>query len=197
MKKYFLYALFLTLTLPAFAQEDTTVADTARTYTSLESALRNPDKVYKLRLTKMKLTEFPKEILQFKNLRSLDLSKNKIKEIPAEIGQLTQLQVLNLSKNHLTQLPQEIGELKFLRVFIANQNEIEGIPYTFGQLDKLEYMDLWSNNLSDFPKELSNMKNLKELDLRNIQLNQKEQDYISSLFPNTKIHFSASCNCGN
>jgi len=62
--------------------------DTMKTYTSLESALKNPEQVYRLKLQKQELKDFPKEIFLMKNLRQLDLSKNKIKVIPEEIGQL-------------------------------------------------------------------------------------------------------------
>ena len=51
----------------------------------LEEALQVPaDSVYRLDLSKNKLTDVPKEILKFKNLQELDLSKNKITALPVD-----------------------------------------------------------------------------------------------------------------
>lgn len=60
---------------------------------------------------------------------------------------------------------------------------------------KLEHLDLWSNNLSYFPAEMNALSRLKVLDLRGINLNREEQDYIKNLVPNTKVHLSPSCDC--
>lgn len=196
MRKLLLF-LFLLAGSTVVAQPlDSAALDTVRTYTSLESALRNPDKVYKLKLQKQGLSEIPKEVFLLKNLQVLDMSKNKIKVIPAEIGQLKNLEVLNLSKNRIHDIPSSIGQLVYMRSLILNQNEIETIPPEIGKLTRLIYLDMWSNNLWNFPEELRELSSLQEFDLRNIQLNFKEQDYISSLLPKTKIHFSPACNCG-
>ena len=174
---------------------DSIAIDTVKTFTSLESALKHPEQVYKLKLQKEGLTKFPMEILQFKNLQVLDLSKNKIEEIPEEIEQLGNLTSISFSKNRLVSIPPSIGKLVHLKVLVLNQNEIDSIPNEIGNLVHLVYLDMWSNNLSYFPKELRKLVALKEFDLRHIQMNQKEQDYISSLLPKTKIHFSPTCNC--
>jgi len=171
--------------------------DTCYIYSSLEKAMRNPDNVYILDLSKTKLKEFPQEILSFKNLNKLDLSKNRIAVIPEGIANLKHLQELNLGKNKLEAFPGDIVELVDLKRLILNQNNIDGIPYMIKNLQKLEYLDMWSNNLSKFPESLSELKNLKELDLRVIQFTDEEKAKITSLLPNTKIHFSASCNCGS
>ena len=92
--------------------------------------------------------------------------------------------------------PTDIVELTNLKRLILNQNDIEGIPYMIKNLQKLEYLDMWSNNLSKFPESLTEMKNLKEFDLRVIQFTDDEKERIATLLPNTKIHFSNSCNCG-
>ena len=55
---------------------DETALDTVKVYKSIEEAMVNPDEVYILKLKGDKLTEFPKEILKFKNLNS---NKNKTK----------------------------------------------------------------------------------------------------------------------
>jgi Leucine-rich repeat (LRR) protein len=164
-------------------------------YTDLEEAAKNPDQVIKLSLRKKGYKEFPKVILTFKNLQYLDLSKNRLKELPDSIVQLQQLQFLIVSKNELLALPNNIGKLTRLKHLNANQNQIGRIPYSFGELQHIEYIDMWDNELDYFPESLSNIKTLKEMDLRNILISQENQDYIESLLPNTKIHFSPPCKC--
>lgn len=104
------------------------ISDTAYIYRSLSVALANPEKVFRLNLSKHKLKIFPQDIFKLKNLRELDLSKNKIDSIPDEIGTLTNLQRLNLSSNNIVQLPDEIGRLSNLTYLGLNRNEIEAIP---------------------------------------------------------------------
>jgi hypothetical protein len=41
--------------------------DTTKVFRSIESALINPNEVYRLDLSKQKLEEFPKEVFEFKN----------------------------------------------------------------------------------------------------------------------------------
>ncbi|MEI6021998.1 MAG: hypothetical protein WCR21_12795, partial [Bacteroidota bacterium] len=59
---------------------DSVTLATYQEYTDLNAALENPYNVVKLTLRKKKFREFPKQILQFKNLQYLDISKNIIKE---------------------------------------------------------------------------------------------------------------------
>ncbi len=71
-----------------FSFSQITFPDSTFIYTNLEEALKEPEKVYNLDLSKKKLNEFPMEILKFTNLRSLKLYKNRIDSIPDEISQL-------------------------------------------------------------------------------------------------------------
>jgi leucine-rich repeat protein SHOC2 len=176
-------------------QLDSITLDTLQGYTSIQEALKEPDKVVKLVLRKNKLKVFPPEIFKFKNLQYLDLSKNSIKEIPAEIDTLKNLQVLMLSKNNLESLPKEIGSLINLRILNVNQNEIAELPPQIGDLENLEVLDLWDNNISDFPSQISYLKKLKMVDLRAILIDEEAQQHIQSLVPGTKIFFSPSCKC--
>lgn len=171
--------------------------DTCYIFSSIEKASKTPDEVYILDLTKSKLKAFPLEILSFKNLNVLKLGKNRISSVPEGISKLIYLQELDLGKNRLEEFPGDIVELVNLKKLVLNQNYIEGIPYMIKNLQKLEYLDMWSNNLSSFPESLSELINLKEFDLRVIQFTKDEKERITKLLPNTKIHFSASCNCGS
>lgn len=165
-------------------------------YYTLESALKEPEKVYRLRLQNKKLDSIPKEIFQFKNLRQLDLSKNKIKEVPPEIGNLKQLEILDLSKNEIEVFTKEICFLPNVTILRMSRNNLVNIPAEIENLQKLEVLDLWDNDLAGFPESLSKLESLKSFDLRGILIDIKDQRRIEEMLPNVKIHFSPSCNCG-
>ena len=96
--------------------------DTCKIYYSLSEALKSPEKVYALNLSKKKLKKFPSAIINLKNLQKLDLYKNKLDTIPDNIQNLTALQYLNIGKNKLTTFPNGITKLKNLKSLILNQN---------------------------------------------------------------------------
>jgi len=187
------------LSTPCFAQLlDSLALDTIKTY-SLEQALKQKDplKVYKLSLKKLKLTELPPSIYQFKNVQHLVINKNKLKEFPKEITQFNYLQILDIGSNKIEIIPKEFGQLIYLKEFYANQNKIVSIPPEIKNLKKLTYLDLWGNDIGVLPYEISELKNtLKEIDMRVILMSAKEHKKIKELLPDTKIRFSKSCDCG-
>ena len=173
-----------------------TTLDTIKTYRSLESALREPDMVYRLDLSKEKLKVVPEELKQFKNLNALDLSNNKLKELPTWIGDFQYLQEFRAAKNKLVDFPIGICELKELERLDLSQNALTGLPACIGRLNQLVSLDLWSNDLAEFPDEMEGMKALRFMDLRVIQMEQPDMDRIQDLLPKAKIYFSQPCNCG-
>lgn len=197
MRKLFLLLFAFSLHF-AYSQEillDSLSLASAKEYHYLDSALKHPDKVYKLVLRRQKLKSFPKEIFLFKNLQYLDISKNDIKEIPEDIGSLKYLQYFACSKCKLSKIPESIGQLEHLYYLNLNQNDIDSLPESIGNLKKLKILDLWDNNLSYFPYSMNRLENLKIMDVRSILLNEQQQNYIQSLLPNTKIYFSPPCRC--
>lgn len=110
-----------------FAQEasllDDVMLSKQKEFTSLDEALKDPAKVYRLDLSHNGLAEFPMEIVKFTNLQSLNLSNNGIEQVPSDIGRLTKLQKLNLSTNGLKKLPVEIASLKHLKMLDVSQNQ--------------------------------------------------------------------------
>ena len=73
---------------------DDTLLNQQKVFTDLQEALRQPDSVFRLDLSRDRLKEFPLEILQLKQLRELNLSHNKIVQLPETISMLTNLQSL-------------------------------------------------------------------------------------------------------
>lgn len=194
----FLLLFLLFFSTKTFSQSqllDSLTLDTLTAFTSIDEAMKHPDRVLKLELKRKKLTEFPSEIFKFRNLQYLDLSKNNIKEIPVEISLLKDLQYFSISKNKVESLPPEIGELSNLYFLNVNQNDLVALPPQLGKLEKLKKLDLWSNNIETFPEEIKDMKSLKVLDLRVILIPDAEQSRIQDLLPNTKIYFSPYCRC--
>ena len=189
--------LFFILT-PVFGHAqllDSVQLETAYIYTSMEEALKEPYKVYRLHLKKQKLDSVPAAIFTFPNLQELDLSKNKLSALPDNIGELGRLQVLNISGNNIEQLPHSIGDLKNLRKLYANKNKLTSLPARIGDLSNLRMMDLWSNEISYFPEDLSKLKSLRKLDLRNILINDATQNKLREWLPNTKIFMDPDCKC--
>ncbi len=190
--------IFLFISQFVFAQDEPSVQlidDTNYIYRSISVAIQNPDKVFRLNLSKTKLKAIPADVFKFKNLRELDLSKNRIDSIPSAIGELINLTSLNLSNNNLVLLPDEIGRLSQLTYLGLNRNKIAALPHTIGGLTNVEIIELWDNELYDIPVEIGNLKKLKAFELRGILFSEDEAARIDSLLPNTKVLMSPTCNC--
>jgi Leucine-rich repeat (LRR) protein len=196
--KFLISALFVFFTTNTNAQLlSLAELDTTHIYTLEEALEQNPLKIYKLSLKKMKLTEIPLEVFKFKNLQFLDVQKNKLKTLPIRIGEFKYLQVINITANKIEVVTKELGELTHLKRFHAGSNDISSIPPEIKNLKELVFIDLWGNNIGSLPLEVQELKeNLKEIDMRQIQMNKEEHQKIQNLLPDTKIKFSQACNCG-
>jgi Leucine-rich repeat (LRR) protein len=84
-----------------YAQRDST-------YTSLESALSNPDQVYSLFIAYKNIETLPEEIGLLKNLEHLYAFSNKISKLPESFKELKNLKSLNLFGNQFKDFPEEI-----------------------------------------------------------------------------------------
>jgi Leucine-rich repeat (LRR) protein len=167
-------------------------------FTSLQEAMKDPDKVEVLVLRGRKLDSIPAVIFGMKNLVHLDLSRNRIDSLPSEIGNLTALKHLELSGNRLEFLPEEIGKLSSLQTLGLNRNLIRQLPPSIGDLSELEVLELWDNELEDVPDELSKLQNLQLLELRGILFSDEMQARIDSLVVRSaKVNMSPSCACKN
>jgi Leucine-rich repeat (LRR) protein len=199
MIKTFLFPFLLLLTMLTFRASSQSLTPEelaeAHVYTSLQEALDNPEKVYKLSLRKQKIAAIPAEIAQLKNLQWLDLSRNKLSDFPEAVCSIPSLEYLNLSRNKIEMIPKNIGEMKNLKELHLQKNKLMYLPAQIGGLSSLEILDLWNNAVSFFPEELKELHNLRKMDLREIEINDEEQKRISELLPHVKILFSPSCLC--
>jgi Leucine-rich repeat (LRR) protein len=156
------------------------------TFTSLEEALRRPDKVYKLRLDETNMSVLPPTIGNLVNLQELSLDRNQLVTLPPEIGKLTNLQVLVLDKNKLQRLPREMMSLRNLqKLYLNNYNlkdesdiapedepgeELRALWIAIDSLLHLETLGLGENKFKTFPAAILRAKSLRCLYLNNNSL---------------------------
>lgn len=164
---------------------------------TLEEALKiNPNEVYKLDLSKQKLTSFPIEVLNFKNLVYLDLSRNRITKLPENIDLLQSLNYLNISSNRITELPANIVNIKTLSSLKIGFNKIKTLPSNFSSLNSLVILEVYSNPLHFDPQIFSSMaSSLKYLNVQNTELSREECNELEKILPNTRLKYDKSCNC--
>lgn len=193
MKVNVVLFLVITLILPVIG-----ISQQNYLYKSIEEAQSvSVDSVFRLDLSKKKLTELPKEVLAYFNLRELYLTKNKLTKLPSNFKELTKLEVLDISKNELTKFPIPLCSMVSLRQLFMGRNKMTSIPDCIGQLENLEVLDIWYNQITTLPNSISKLKKLKSLDLRGVNLSQKTQSYLKGLLPWAKIEFDAGCDCAH
>lgn len=132
--------------------------DHQRMYDNLDSALADPDNVYKLTLTDQKLKTLPEGFGTLKNLQVLNITNCKLKVLPAEIRECKNLQVVSLYNNKLRALPAEMRELKQLEVLYLGNNRLLEIPNWFGTMTKLRRLDISRNAIT--PADVANARRM-------------------------------------
>lgn len=190
MKTIFHALLLIIVSQIAFSQTKIDSTEIKKEFTSLEEALKNPEKVYNLNLSNQNVT-IPKEAWsKFINLEILSFKNDHLKEIPQEIGFLRNLKILDLSGNDFVSLPKSFRELnhleelflnddkylqfdknkktlhlpKNLRILHLENDNLNNLPKEIYELKKLEILFLNNNNFIEVPKDLRGLKNLKQLD---------------------------------
>lgn len=135
--------------------------ETMITATSMSEALKQPEKVYKLRLRNSKTSILSPEIGKLVNLRILDISGSRIKNIPSEIENCVYLKSIIANASQLSEIPKSIGNLKRLRNLNFAYCKIKELLEEFGKLESLWSLSLGSNQLSALPESISNLKNVQ------------------------------------
>jgi len=153
--------LFLLLFFCGQAQ----LAKAQKTFTSLEEALRQPDKVEILDLGGQKLGVLSAEVGKLKNLKKLVLYGNQLTTLPAEIAQLQVLETLDLYNNKLRTVPLALASLQQLTRLDLGKNRLRNLPAPVLALTQLEKLYLYSNRIKIISPEITRLKSLRELRL--------------------------------
>ncbi|MEZ4771623.1 MAG: leucine-rich repeat domain-containing protein [Bacteroidia bacterium] len=124
-------------------------------YYSIDEAIREPEKVFKLSLKDKNMKFLPAEISRFPNLQVLNLSHNKLKTLPDELAELEHLQVLILANNRLKELPASMRELENLTQLYLGRNKLVEMPAWVGGLSKLRTLDISYNLMTAYDIELA------------------------------------------
>jgi len=159
-----------------------------------QNQIPQPSSITKIDLSNKGLTEFPIEILKYKNLVELDLSNNGLKSIPVELSELKNLKYLNLSLNQglnqvdlkvvlnnakfnltvldlsncdLVDLPENLGNQTDLRELYLSHNNLISLPYSYTELNKLTKVDLSNNYFNDLNWLIKFWWNIKYINLKN------------------------------
>src|SRR6266568_4919610 len=130
------------------------------------------NRLIKLGLSGLALTQLPPELWQLINLQELYLENNQLIQLPPEIGKLTRLKILVIHHNQLSQLPPELWLLSNLHELYLNNNQLRQLPPEMGQLSNLLELHLEDNHLSQLSPEMGQLSNLRKLDLINNQLDE-------------------------
>lgn len=183
-------------------------------YSSIEEALKNPEKVYRLNLSNQNV-ELPKESWsKFINLEFLSFKNDHLKEIPKEIGLLKNLKVLDLSGNDFKTLPKSLSNLSnleelflndeknfklyenieiisllpHLRILHLENDNLDKLPKNIFKLKSLETLFLNHNNFKEIPTKLEGLDHLQYLDLNDNKIKPEFQD-LKNLNFGFKINF--------
>lgn len=128
--------------------------DREKWYYSIDEAMREPGKVFKLSLKDKNMKFLPAEISRFPNLQILNLSHNKLKTLPDELTGLQHLQILILTNNRLKELPASMRDLDNLTQLYLGRNKLVEMPAWVGGLSKLRTLDLSFNLMTTYDIEL-------------------------------------------
>ncbi|MEP0265587.1 COR domain-containing protein [Dokdonia sp.] len=147
------------------------------------------EKLTKLNLSNLELTECPEEIFELTHLIELNLSHNPLTEIPESIGKLTELTIFELYNNVLTILPDSIGDLINLTELNLSNNQLTEIPESIGKLTHLIELNLRHNELITLPEFIRELTNLKSLSLSFNKLTEVPE-FIGKLTNLTELNLS-------
>jgi Leucine-rich repeat (LRR) protein len=123
-----------------------------------------------LNLQLLGLTEIPKEIVLYKDIKMLRLDYNNKIEIDRIDGlpdSFSGLRMLSIRACNLSYFPENCTILKRIQSLTLEENLLESLPKKFGQLRTLKELNISKNRLYSLPEKLHGLTSLKSLNLEN------------------------------
>lgn len=157
--------------------------------------LANPDTIYNLSLSKLKLSELPASLWRFKNLKKLYLDKNKLSALPDSFDLFKNLELLSLDHNQFELFPMPITRLMNLKIFIASNNRLTYLPATISNAKNLQKIDFYNNEITDFGKGIYELEALNYLDISGTMYGTIFQKQLVEKLKAVKIVMDPPCKC--
>ncbi|MCE9597678.1 MAG: leucine-rich repeat domain-containing protein [Spirochaetia bacterium] len=142
----------------------------------------------KLSFHDVKFDEFPRALLELKNLEELKVVGANIQNFPEEIRKLAKLERLEFTSNGLRTVPPQIRLLKNLKYLHLEKNDISEIPEWLMQMPKLERIWLNSNKIRNVPDSLCKKGLFFVLEAKDNPLALSEIKKIEACAPNALWH---------
>jgi Leucine-rich repeat (LRR) protein len=190
MKLLYVVSFLLLTMINCFAQKIE-----IKTYSLEQALLANPDTIFALDLSHLKLDTVPFEIAKFTRLNYLDLSKNKLSKLPDFLADLEYLKTVNISKNKFDVFPLVLTRIDSLTVLLANRNQFDRLPESIGYCKNLEVVDFWETPIMSIPESFYALPKLKKIDLQGIKYSPTFQKKLKDRLPNVEIKLDSPCDC--
>ena len=101
-----------------------------------------------MQLAEAKVYKTEKEIMgAYSSVYKLDLSKQRLSQLPSFVGKLRRLQFLNLGNNRFNDIPESIARLDNLQYLLLQNNRIAEVPKYLEKLRKLKVLVLLGNDM--------------------------------------------------
>ncbi|UTW61311.1 leucine-rich repeat domain-containing protein [bacterium SCSIO 12741] len=157
--------LFLFINVMALAQQYTKYPmDVQRVvFTDLNEALKDPERVFRLKLSGQKMGEVPESLLVFKNLQMLWLDSVGLKEFDLEKGTFKNLLFLSLMGNQLTDLKIPPGCMSDLNQLYLDDNQLTEFPDVANPFIAITTLSIRQNKITQIPAPCEEWKHLRFL----------------------------------
>jgi Leucine-rich repeat (LRR) protein len=138
------------------------------------------------------LSQFPEFIRGLSKLESLEVKFSQIQNIPDFICELTHLRELSLSTSEISSLPDCMWRLQSLSRLTLIDNGLTTIPSVVFKIMNLDTLEFSFNPLSDIPDEIEHLKMLKSLEIYATHLTEEKVKEIKKrVTPGCKVY----CGC--
>lgn len=165
-------------------------------YTTMEDALKDPEKVEFLNLSRKNLKTLPDEMVTLNQLEIVWLEKNPELDWSQACGilpRVPKLRALILSECALDSLPACIADIPGLNVLDLSGNPNLNWPQVFTVLARnpqLTALSLTNCNLTLLPAEALKASSIQKIFLMNNPISPENQQLLTRMLPNANLEFT-------